>query len=129
MTSILTASRFWSESDLRKLRLLLGWQSSGYDGRIRCEAILLGDLWYSKFIFFTLYALAGLVLPFSSFFFMLLETYGLQLHHPSSHSITLVAIFIHLYEMYVDVRSSVRLFQLFHMMCSFGKRASPIGGY
>jgi hypothetical protein len=35
-----------------------------------------------------------------SFFFMLLEHYGLQLHHLLPHSITLVAIFVHLYEMY-----------------------------
>jgi hypothetical protein len=34
-----------------------------------------------EFIFFTPYTLARLVLPFSSFFFMLLEWYGLQLHH------------------------------------------------
>jgi hypothetical protein len=34
-----------------------------------------------EFILFTSYTLAGLVLPFSSFFFMLLEWYGLQLHH------------------------------------------------
>jgi hypothetical protein len=34
---------------------------------------------------------------------MVLQTYGLQLHHLSSHSIMLVAIFIHLCEMYVGV--------------------------
>jgi hypothetical protein len=55
-----------------------------------------------EFIFFTLYALVGLVLPFSSFF-MLFETYSLQLHHLSPHFIMLVAIFVHLCEMYVGV--------------------------
>jgi hypothetical protein len=64
----------------------------------------------SEFIFFTSYALAGLVLPFSSFFFMLQEPYDLQSHHLSPHSITLVAIFIHLCEMYVGKWSSMRLF-------------------
>jgi hypothetical protein len=42
-----------------------------------------------------------------------LETYDLQLHHLSPHYITLVVILIHLCEMYVGVRSSVRLFWLF----------------
>jgi hypothetical protein len=44
--------------------------------------------------------------PFSSFF-TLLEFYSLQLQHLSLHSITLVAIFIHFYEMYLCVRPSV----------------------
>jgi hypothetical protein len=62
---------------------------------------MLDGLWSGEFIFFTSYALSGLVLSFSSF--TLLEIYGLQLHHLSPHSITLVAIFVHLYEMYVGV--------------------------
>jgi hypothetical protein len=57
----------------------------------------------SEFMYFTAYALAGLVLSFSSFFFMLLETYGLQLQHLSPYSITLVVVFVHLYEMYIGV--------------------------
>jgi hypothetical protein len=96
--------------DLTKLRRLLGWQSPGYDGRVWFGVVLLGDLQPGEFIFFTSYALAGLVLPFSSFFFMLQEPYDLQPHHLSPHSITLVAIFIHLCEMYVGKRSSMRLF-------------------
>jgi hypothetical protein len=55
------------------------------------------------------YALAGLVPPLSSFL-TLLEYYGLQLQHLSPNFIALVAIFIHLYEIYVGVRPSVRLF-------------------
>jgi hypothetical protein len=79
-----------------------------------------------EYIFFTSYALARPVLPFSSFF-TLLEWYDLQLHHLSTHSITLVAIFVHFCEMYVGVRPSVHLFMLFHVLRSLGKRASPIG--
>jgi hypothetical protein len=73
--------------------------------------------------------MAELVLPLPSIFFTLLETYDLQLHHLSPHSITLVAIFIHHYEMYMGVQPSVRLFRLFHVMRSSEKRASPIGSY
>jgi hypothetical protein len=74
------------------------------------------------------HALAGLVLPFS-YFLTLLEWYDLQLHHLSSHSITLVVIFVHVCVMYVVVRPSMCLFRLFHMVCSSEKRASPTGGY
>jgi hypothetical protein len=48
-----------------------------------------------------------------SSFLTLLEYYGLQLHHLSSNTIALVAIFIHLYKMFVGVRPSVRLFRHF----------------
>jgi hypothetical protein len=75
----------------------------------------------SEFVYLSAYALAGLVLPFSSFFFTLLETYGLQLQHMSPHSITLVAIFVHLYEMYIGVRPLVRLFGLYHVLRSIGR--------
>jgi hypothetical protein len=97
-----------------------------FDGRIRCRSVMLDGLWSGEFIFFTSYALSRLVLSFSSsFFFTLLEIYGLQLHLLSPHSITLVAIFVHLYEMYVGVWPSMRLFLLFHVLRSFGKIASP----
>jgi hypothetical protein len=45
--------------------------------------------------------------PLSSFFLTLLEYYGHQLQHLSPNSITLVAIFIHFYEMFVGLQSSV----------------------
>jgi hypothetical protein len=78
---------------------------------------------------FTAYALVGLVHMFSSFFFTLLETYGLQLQHLMPHSITLVAVFMHLYKMYVGMRPSVHLFMLYHLLCSPGHDARPLGGY
>jgi hypothetical protein len=61
----------------------------------------------SDFVYFSAYALARLVLPFSSFFLVLLEHYGLQLQHLSPHSITLVAIFTHFCEMFVGAWPSV----------------------
>jgi hypothetical protein len=82
-----------------------------------------------EFIFFSSYALVGLVPPISSFFFTLLEWYVLQLHHLSSHSIALVEISIHFCEMYLGVQPSMRLFRLFHVLCSSGKRASSIDDY
>jgi hypothetical protein len=57
--------------------------------------------------------LTGLVLLMSSFFLTLLENYGLRLYHLTPHAIDSVAIFVHLCEMYVGVRSSVCMFRLF----------------
>jgi hypothetical protein len=66
---------------------------------------------------------------FSSFIFMLLEYYDLQLQHLSPHSITLVVIFIHLYDMYMCMLPSVRLFCHFHMLRSFRRSPTPHDGY
>jgi hypothetical protein len=68
------------------------------------------------FVFFEAYSLAGLVPPLSSILLTLLEYYGLQLQHLSPNSITLVAIFVHFCEMFVEVWSSVRLFWFFFVM-------------
>jgi hypothetical protein len=59
------------------------------------------------FVFFAVYTMAVLVPLLSSFFLTLLKYYGLQLQHLSPNSIALVAIFVHLYEMFVGVWASV----------------------
>jgi hypothetical protein len=82
-----------------------------------------------EFVFFACYAAAGLAPPVSSFLFMLVEFYGLQLQHLSLHSFVLVAIFVHLYEMFVDVRLSIPFFWLFHVLCWAEKGTNPIGTY
>jgi hypothetical protein len=80
------------------------------------------------FMYFSTYALARLVLKFSSFF-TLLETYGLQLQHLLPHSITLVAVFVHHFEMYVAMQPSGHLFRLYNVFPSARYDARPIGGY
>jgi hypothetical protein len=73
--------------------------------------------------------LVGLVLLLSSFFLVLLEHYGLQLQHLSPHSITLVVVFTHFYEMFVGMQPSVRLFRWFHVLHLVNKQPSHLGGY
>jgi hypothetical protein len=73
--------------------------------------------------------LVGLVPPLSSFFLMLLEYYRLQQQHLSPNSIALVAIFVHLCEMYVGVRPSVWLFRRFFVLKDASKRPPLIGGH
>jgi hypothetical protein len=90
MASSLPTLRYQSENDLRALRKVIGWQSPGYDLKMRCGVLLLAQP--GEFVYFLAYSLAGLVSPFSSFL-VLLEHYRLQLQHLSPHSITLVAIF------------------------------------
>jgi hypothetical protein len=69
------------------------------------------------------------VSPVSSFLFTLLEFYGLQLQHLSLHSLILVAIFVHLCEMFICMRPSVSLFRLFHMLQWSGKGSGLIDAY
>jgi hypothetical protein len=72
-SSGLPTSRYLSENGLRVLRKAIGWQSLGYESKMRRGMLSLtqpGD-----FVYFSLYALAGLVPPLSSFL-MLLEHYG-----------------------------------------------------
>jgi hypothetical protein len=115
--------------DLKQVRQLLGWQVSAYNRRIWRGIIPLISLQPGKIVLFTSNALAGHALPASFFFLMLLEKYGLQLHHLTSHAISLVAIFIHHCEMYVGVRSSVHLFWLFFTPWAFERRANNLGAY
>jgi hypothetical protein len=82
----------------------------------------------SDFVYFSSYALAGLVLPLSSFL-VLLEHYELQLQHLSPHSITLVVVFAHFCEMFVGVRPSVHLFRWFHVLHPVNKQPPRLGGY
>jgi hypothetical protein len=99
METGLPASRYQSENDLRVPRKAIGWQSPGYDSKMRRGMLSLtqpGD-----FIYFSSYALAGLVSPLSSFFLVLLKHYGLRLQHLSPHSITLVVVFAHFCEMFM----------------------------
>jgi hypothetical protein len=116
-------------NDLMQVRRLLGWQATEYDGRIRYGTVPLANLQHGKIMLFTSYTLVGLTLLTSSFFLMLLENYGLQLHHLMPHSLTLVAIFVHLCEMYVIMRPFVRLFQLFFALRDSGRSPNYLGAY
>jgi hypothetical protein len=79
------------------------------------------------FVYFSSYALVGLVPPLS--FLVLLEHYGLQLQHLSPHSIMLVAIFAHFCEMFMRVRPSVHLFRRFHVLRPVNKQPPRLGSY
>jgi hypothetical protein len=122
-------SRFRSSGSLASLRRLMGWQVPDFEHRLKRGVVPLANLAPGDFVFFSTYALAGLVPPVSSFFLMLLEFYGLQLQHLSPNSITLVAIFVHLCEMFVGVRPSVRLLRRFFVMKAASQRPPLIGGY
>jgi hypothetical protein len=127
LASDLPASRYQFENDPRVLRKAIGWQSPGCDSKMQRGMLSLAQP--GKFIYFSSYALAGLVSPLSSFFLVLLEHYELQLKHLLPHSITLVAVFAHFYKMFVKVRSSVRLFQWFHVLHPVNKQPPRLDGY
>jgi hypothetical protein len=102
----LPASRFKTMGSLASLRPLMGWQAPGLACKVKSGATSM-----------------------SSFFLTLLEYYGLQLQHLSPNSIALVAIFVHLYEMYVGVRPSVRLFWRFFLLKTASTCPLLIGGH
>jgi hypothetical protein len=129
MAAELLPSRFRSSGSLASLRRLMGWQAPGFKHRLKRGLMPLANLAPGDFVFFSAYALAGLVPLVSSFFLMLLEFYGLQLQHLSPNSITLVAIFVYLCEMFVGVRPSVRLFRRFFVMKAASQCPPLIGGY
>jgi hypothetical protein len=79
MASNLLSSRLQTEDDLRKLRRVLGWQSPGFDGKMRRGITPPTGMGPGNFVYFSSYALSGLVSLFSSYLFTLLEYYGLQL--------------------------------------------------
>jgi hypothetical protein len=83
------------------LRRLMGWQAPGLTSKLKHGATSLANMRPEDFVFFAAYVLAGLVLSLSSFFLTLLEYYGLQLSHLSANSIAVVAIFVHLCEMFM----------------------------
>jgi hypothetical protein len=96
---------------------------------VKSGAASLANMRPGDFVFFAAYALVGLVPPLSSFFLTLLEYYGLQLQHLSPNSIALVAIFVHLCEMYVGVWPSVRLFRRFFVLKAASTHPPLISGH
>jgi hypothetical protein len=124
MASDLPPSRYQTACDLRKPRKVIGWQSPGYDSKMRHGIVSLANMQPGDFVFLSSYALSGLVPPLS----MLLEHYGLQLQLLSPHY-TLVVIFIHFCEMFMGVRPSVRLFCRFHVLHAVSRHPSRIDGY
>jgi hypothetical protein len=129
MAAELPPSWFKTTGSLASLRQLMGWQAPSLACKVKSGAVLLANMRPGDFVFFTVYALVGLVPPLSSFFLTLLEYYGLQLQHLSPNFIALVAIFVHLCEMYVGVRSSVRLFRRFFVLKAASTRPPLISGH
>jgi hypothetical protein len=77
MAAELPPSRFKTTGSLASLRRLMGWQAPGLACKVKSGAASLANMRLGDFIFFTVYALVGLVPPLSSFFLTLLEYYGL----------------------------------------------------
>jgi hypothetical protein len=129
MGAELPPSRFDMTGSLASPRRLMGWQVPDVAPKLKHGAASLANMRPVDLVFFAAYGLAGLVPPLSSFFLTLLEYYGLQLQRLSPNSIALVAIFIHLCEMFMGVRPSVRLFQRFSVLKAASQCPPLIGGY
>jgi hypothetical protein len=129
MAAELPPSQLKTTGTLASRRWLMGWQAPGLTCKVKSGATSLVNMRLGDFVFFMAYALAGLVSPLPSFFVTLLEYYRLQLQHLSPNFIALVAIFVHLCEMYVRVRPSVRLFRCFFVLKAASSRLPLISGH
>jgi hypothetical protein len=129
MAAELPSSWFRTMGSLTSLQRLMGWQAPGFEPRLKRRIASLANMELGDFVFFSAYALAGLVPPLYSFFLTLLEYYGLQLLHLSPNSITLVAIFVHFCKMFMGVRPLVLLFWRFLVMKAASQHPSLIGDY
>jgi hypothetical protein len=77
MAAELPPSWFKMTSSLASLRRLMGWQAPGLTCKVKRGAASLANMRPGDFVFFAVYALAGLVPSLPSFFLTLLEYYGL----------------------------------------------------
>jgi hypothetical protein len=108
---------------------LLGWIAPEHARKIRAGKIPLRDLAAGEFILFNSYAMCGLVTPISSFFLLLLEEFGLQLHYLTPHSVLLVAVFAHFMEMFMGVRPCTTIFRYFYTLVGTGRSKREVGAY
>jgi hypothetical protein len=129
MAAELPPSWFKMMDSLASLRQLMGWQTPDLACMVKSGAASLANMRPGDVIFFAAYALTGLVPPLSFFFLTMPKYYGLQLQDLSPNSIALVAIFVHLCEMYVGVQPSVRLFRRFFVLKAVSPHPPLIGGH
>jgi hypothetical protein len=129
MSSLPFPCRFQSQTQLDSMRRLLGWSAPAQAGKIRAGKIPLRDLAAGEFVLFNSYIMCGLVPPVSSFFLLLLEEFGLQLHHLTLHSILLVAVFAHFMEMFMGVCPCTTIFRHFYTLVGTGRSKREVGAY
>jgi hypothetical protein len=65
IASILPSSCFDPEDDLRKLRMMIRWQASGFNEKKQHGIMALSDMRPGDSVYFSAYTLSGLVLPLS----------------------------------------------------------------
>jgi len=114
---------------MNMVRRLLGWSPQETAWGIQAGSVPLGDLRAGEFVLFISHISTGVGLPISSFILLLLEDFGLQLQHLTPHSILMTSIFVHLWEMFVGVRSCVILFCYFFILVKSGKSKDEVGAY
>ncbi|KAJ1283359.1 hypothetical protein BS78_03G122400 [Paspalum vaginatum] len=118
-----------TEENLTRVRRLLGWTDAERRDNVRTGSSPHRNLQLGEFVLFVPYLYCGLGIPISSFFMLVLETFGLQLQHLTPHSILHAAIFAHFCEMFVGVPPCVTLFRHFFSVRCSGRSSTEIGRY
>jgi hypothetical protein len=108
--------RLQTIGDPEKVWMWPDWTTPAPTVGVHVGSAPLMDQQPNEVVFFTAYALMDLAFPSSSFFLLVLVMYGLQMAHLLSHSVPMVAIFVHLCEMFLCVHPSLELFHQFFIL-------------
>jgi hypothetical protein len=121
----LLESRIKSSRELQTVREMVGSKNSEWGAtRIWHGHAPWDTLPATTQLFFLFSVFAGLVPPFSPFFLVILETYGIQAIHLHPKSITLLAVFAYAYEAWIGIKPSVAYFRHLFSLRSSGLNQS-----
>ncbi len=106
--TVLPASRITAE---RHLSLVRKFMPEG--AIVRVEESRPQSRYPNRSVHLLSFAMVGLIPPFSSFFYEVLDFYEIRALHLAPNAVMVLAIFVHLCEIFIGVRQSMRLFQFF----------------
>ena len=75
------------------------------------------------------YLQAGLRLPESDFLIEVLNHYGIELVHLVSNSVLVLSVFAHMFEAFLGIDPSLRLFRFYYQIIHNKKAAGALGSF
>nr|ABA97527.1 retrotransposon protein, putative, unclassified [Oryza sativa Japonica Group] len=106
--AVLPASRFTAEKHMSFVRKYMP-----EDAAVTATESWLRPRYLERSVHLLSFAMAGLIPPFTSFFHDVLDFHEIHTLHLTPNAVIILAIFVHLCEMFIRVRLSMRLFQYF----------------
>lgn len=107
-SAILPASRITAERHMILIREIMPENAAVRAGEMRPR-----PRYPERSVHLLSFAMAGLIPPFSRFFYEVLDFYEIHALHVATNAVMILAIFAYLCEMFVEVWPSMWLFQCF----------------